>query len=233
VSPSSPTGGFGATGPPSPTNGFSATSWRFALLATLVLAAGCSKPAPPPAQEAAPAETPATSTGNATIVGHGPRPNPGAQIVVVLEPTTSRQFPPQTDVPVMDQVGLTFGPPLLLVRTGQPVEFRNSDDTLHNVHVTHEETREPAFNVAIPTDNSYTYTFQKDGFYRVGCDIHPAMAASVFSVSTPYVTLAEPDGRFTIADVTPGTYTATVYSGGRKLQRAVEAKSGIVEITVE
>ena len=211
-----------------------ATRKRLALLATLALAAGCSTPAPPQVQEAAaPAETPAASTGNATIVGHGPRPNPGAQIVVVLEPTTSQPFAPQTEVPVMDQVGLTFGPPLLLARTGQPVEFRNSDDTLHNVHVTHEETREPAFNVAIPTDNSYTYTFQKDGFYRVGCDIHPAMAASVFSTSTPYVTLAEPDGRFTIGDVAPGAYTATVYSAGRKLHRPVEARSGVVEITVE
>src|SRR6185436_19261724 len=201
---------------------------------TLALAVGCSKPpAPPPVQEAADAATPAVSTGNATVVGHGPRPNPGAQIVVVLEPTTSRSFPPQTDVPVMDQVSLTFGPELLLVRTGQPVEFRNSDDTLHNVHVTHEETREPAFNVAIPTGNAYRYTFAKDGFYRVGCDIHPAMAASVFSVSSPYVTLAEPDGRFTIADVAPGAYTATMYAGGRKLQRAVEATSGVVEFTIE
>ena len=226
-----PTGSLGGTGLPSPVGGFGGIR-RFTLLATLALAASCSKPTPPPVQEAAPAE-PASSTGNATIVGHGPRPNPGAQIVVVLEPTTSRSFPPQTDVPIMDQVGLTFGPPLLLVRTGQPVEFRNSDDTLHNVHVTHEETREPAFNVAIPTDNSYTYTFQKDGFYRVGCDIHPAMAASVFSTSTPYVTLAEPDGRFTIADVAPGAYTATVYTAGRKLQRAVEAKSGVVEFTIE
>ena len=210
-----------------------ATRKRLALLATLALAAGCSKPAPPPVQEAAPAATPAVSTGNATVVGHGPRPNPGAQIVVVLEPTTSRSFPPQTDVPVMDQVSLTFGPELLLVRTGQPVEFRNSDDTLHNVHVTHEETREPAFNVAIPTGNAYRYTFGKDGFYRVGCDIHPAMAASVFSVATPYVTLAEPDGRFTIADVAPGAYTATLYAAGKKLQRAVEVTSGVVEITIE
>jgi plastocyanin len=210
-----------------------ATRKRLALLATLALAAGCSKPAPPPVQEAAPAATPAVSTGNTTVVGHGPRPNPGAQIVVVLEPTTSRSFPPQTDVPVMDQVSLTFGPELLLVRTGQPVEFRNSDDTLHNVHVTHEETREPAFNVAIPTGNAYRYTFAKDGFYRVGCDIHPAMAASVFSVATPYVTLAEPDGRFTIADVAPGAYTATLYAAGKRLQRAVEVTSGVVEITIE
>jgi plastocyanin len=154
-------------------------------------------------------------------------------MVIVLEPSTSRSFPPQTEVPVMDQVGLTFGPELLLVRTGQPAEFRNSDDTLHNVHVTHEETREPAFNVAIPTGNAYTYTFNKDGFYRVGCDIHPAMAASVFSASTPYATLAEPDGRFTFADVAPGSYMATLYGGGRKVQRAVEVKGGVVEITLE
>jgi len=222
VSPTPPTGGFGET------------SRRIALLTTLALAAGCSQPpAPPPVQETAPAAAPAVSTGNATVVGHGPRPNPGAQIVVVLEPTTSRSFPPQTDVPVMDQVSLTFGPELLLVRTGQPVEFRNSDDTLHNVHVTHEETREPAFNVAIPTGGAYRYTFGKDGFYRVGCDIHPAMGAAVFSVATPYVTLAEPDGRFTIADVAPGAYTATLYTAGKKLQRAVEVTSGVVEITIE
>jgi len=48
------------------------------------------------------------------------------------------------------------------------------------------------------------------------------------------VTLAEPDGRFTIGDVAPGAYTATMYAGGRTLQRAVEAKSGgVVEITIE
>src|SRR5262249_62294999 len=91
-------------------------------------------------------------------------------VVAALEPRTARTFPSQSEPPVMDQVGLTFGPELLLVRTGQPVEFHNSDDTLHNVHVSHEETREPQFNVAIPTGNSYTHTFARDGFYRVGCD---------------------------------------------------------------
>ncbi|HEV2985252.1 MAG TPA: hypothetical protein VGX46_12740, partial [Vicinamibacterales bacterium] len=122
---------------------------------------------------------------------------------------------------------------LLLVRTGQPVEFRNSDDTLHNVHVSHEETREAAFNVAIPTGNSYRYTFARDGFYRVGCDIHPAMAASIFAASTPYATLAEGDGRFSIADVTAGAYTVTVYAGGRRLQQGVDVKGGVTEVTLQ
>ena len=220
--------------PPPPTSGFGGTSRRLALLATIALSAACSKPAePPPAATPPPAAASVGSPATGTVVGRGPRPNPGAQVVVVLEPKTARTFPPQDEVPVMDQVGLTFGPVLLLARTGQPVEFRNSDDTLHNVHVTHEDTREPAFNVAIPTDNSYRYTFQKDGFYRVGCDIHPAMAAAVFSASTPYAALADADGRFTFSDVAPGAYMATVYAGGRKLQRAVEVKGGVVEITIE
>ena len=112
----------------------------------------------------------------------------------------ARTFPPQTEKPVMDQAGLTFGPELLLVRTGQPVEFRNSDDTLHNVRVSHEETRTSAFNVAIPTGESYTYTFERDGFYRVGCDIHPAMAASVFAA---VVAVHGGGGRATAASRSP------------------------------
>ena len=123
----------------------------------------------------------------------------------------------------MDQVGQMFGPELLLVRTGQPVEFRNSDDTLHNVHVSHEETREPAFNVAIPTGSSYTYTFSRDGFYRVGCDIHPAMAASIFAAATPFTALAESDGSFVFDDVPPGPWTVLVYAAGRRLQDLAQA----------
>jgi plastocyanin len=219
--------------PPPPTGGFGGTSRRVALVLTLALAAGCSKQAEPPAAAAAPAAAPAPSTASGTVVGHGPRPTPGSQIVVVLEPKAPQAFPPQSEVPVMDQIGLTFGPELLLVRTGQPVEFRNSDDTLHNVHVSHEETREPAFNVAIPTGGTYAYTFQKDGFYRVGCDIHPAMAASVFAASTPYATLTDADGRFTIADVAPGPYVATLYGGGRKVQQPVDVKAGNVDVVIQ
>ena len=208
-------------------------SRRLALPLTLALAIGCSKASAPPAEAPPPAAAPVPSGSNGALVGHGPRPAPGSQIVVVLEPKIPQTFPSQADVPVMDQVGLTFAPDLLLVRTGEPAEFRNSDDTLHNVHVSHEETREPAFNVAIPTGNSYKYTFQKDGFYRVGCDIHPAMAASVFSASTPYTTLAEADGRFTFGDVAPGGYVVTLYAGGRKIQQAVDVKTGVVDLTIQ
>lgn len=133
----------------------------------------------------------------------------------------------------MDQVSQTFGPALLFVRTNVPTEFRNSDDTLHNVHVTHEDTKEPQFNVAIPTGETFSYTFKRDGFYHVGCDIHPAMSAEIFASSSPYLALAEQDGSFRIDGVQPGSYVATLYAGAKKLKKDVTVAAGITQLAFE
>jgi plastocyanin len=204
------------------------------LVLTLVCAAACacSKPAPPPSPVAAAAPS-AAAASNPTSGSVAGRVHAIGTAVVVLEPKTARRFAPQSEKPVMDQAGLTFGPELLLVRTGYPVEFRNSDDTLHNVRVSHEETRASAFNVAIPTGESYTYTFERDGFYRVGCDIHPAMAASVFAASSPFTEVAGADGSFTFADVPAGAWTVTVYMDGKRLHKDVEVSGGETNVTIE
>jgi hypothetical protein len=206
---------------------------RHAALSVFVLAGGlaatlsCSKTErpPEPAEPPAPAGQPASSAA-ARVAGRAPVPGSGIPVIVLLNPKPAREFPPPTDTPVMDQVALTFGPPLLFVRTNQPAEFRNSDDALHNVHVTHEETKEPQFNVAIPTGERFTYTFHRDGFYHVGCDIHPAMSAEIFASSSPYVTMAEADGRFAVDDVPPGEYAVTVFAGARRIERAVTVAAG-------
>jgi plastocyanin len=201
-----------------------------AVLAFTALACSRSSvPASPPANPA-PAN-PSTQSG--AVAGRVPQPRPGAVVILILEPKTPQSFPPQTEKPVMDQVGQTFGPDMLFVRTGQPVEFRNSDDTLHNVHVTNEETREGAFNVAIPTGNAYTYTFERDGFYHVGCDIHPSMAAEIVATTTPYATMAGIDGTFFFAEVPPGSYALTMYANGKKSQRDIDVKSsGATELNL-
>ncbi|MBW8863035.1 MAG: hypothetical protein JF601_11830 [Acidobacteria bacterium] len=207
-----------------------------ALIAAIAIAAACSQRAePPPSGAAAPAAsssaaTAATTDGAARVVG---KVQASGLAVIALEPKTARAFPPQDDKPVMDQVGLTFGPELLLVRTGEPVEFRNNDDTLHNVNVKDEQTREQAFNVAIPTGSAYEHTFRRDGFYRVGCDIHPAMAASIFAASTPFTTLAATDGSFEFDGVPPGPWTVTVYTGGKRLQKDVQVTGGTTAVDVE
>lgn len=202
-----------------------------AIAASIVLSlTGCSKKQtePPPARVASTAPPP---TGTSRVVGKVLQPT--GTVVVMLEPKTATRFAPQDETPVMDQVGLTFGPEFLFVRTGEPVEFRNDDDTLHNVHVTHEETREPQFNVAIPTGGAYPFTFRRDGFYRVGCDIHPAMSATIFAASTPYVSLADGSGGFEFDGVAVGPYGATIYSGGKRSQKDIDVKDAVTNVTID
>ena len=190
-----------------------------ALIASIALAAGCSKPAGRSADAARDAATapPAAAApdGTTTVVG---KVHASGLAVVALEPKGPRAFPAQPEKPVMDQVGLTFG---------------NNDDTLHNVNVKDEQTREQSFNVAIPTGGTYEYTFKRDGFYRVGCDIHPAMAASIFAASTPYTAVADGEGGFAFAGVPPGAWTVTVYTGGRRLQKDVDVTGAVTEVAVQ
>ena len=130
----------------------------------------------------------------------------------------------------MDQVALTFIPGLLIVRTGHPAEFRNSDDVLHNVRVNESATKAGAFNVAIPMGEDYQFTFEREGFYDVGCDIHPAMSATIYASSSPYTAVTDQSGHFEIRDVPPGSYNAIVFVGADQLERPVEVSSGRTEI---
>jgi plastocyanin len=150
----------------------------------------------------------------------------GFPSIVILEPQGGAAAPPQTEPPAMDQVQQTFIPPVLMVRTGQPVEFRNSDEVLHNVRVREDATHAPAFNVAIPTGEKFVFTFQRDGFYDVGCDIHPGMSAQVVSSDSPYGAVADAEGNFTIENVPPGSYKAVVWAGSQKIEKPVTVSGG-------
>ena len=133
----------------------------------------------------------------------------------------------------MDQQGLAFVPGLLLVRQGQPIVFRNSEDVLHNVRVQETGKAQPVFNVATIPGNSYTHTFERPGFYSVGCDVHETMHADILVTSTPYAVVADDDGHFTLSDVTPGSYKLTVYLGARRIERLVHVTSSRTELVVD
>ncbi len=112
----------------------------------------------------------------------------------------------------MDQYGTAFRPKLLVVRPGQPVDFKNSEDVLHNVHVIDAETRKTEFNVATPVVGAYRYVFKREGAYDVSCNIHPSMAAFVIVTAAPFVVVADGQGSFALEAIPQGIYDVRVWN---------------------
>ena len=192
---------------------------RLVLLIVMASLATASCSSTEPAPPSALSERNVTTTGpERTLVTGTASP----QALVTLEPTTPYEFPLPGEPAVMDQVGLDFTPSILFVRAGQNVEFRNSEDVLHNVRVQEEQTQTTLVNVAIPPFRKYEYSFEGQGFHTVTCDVHPAMWARILVTATPFAVIADSDGRFTLPNVSPGSYKATILAGGRQTERVVE-----------
>jgi len=207
------------------------------IILAAILAA-CSKPAPAPSRESAPAGE-AVSTGpsgssntGTTVVGRAPVTQTGAAAIVILEPRHSAPLPEPATMPYMDQLSRVFIPSVLFVRTGHRAQFLNSDEELHNINVKNGKTREQAFNVALPPGITYVHTFEDSGVYDVSCDAHPGMSAQIIAASSPYVTLADANGQFEIPRVVPGMYAVTVYAGAEPIEKMVEVTGSRTEVNV-
>lgn len=185
--------------------------------------------APPPAVAAASA-APAPAGAGLTVTGAAPVALDGSLTVVILEPLAGAAFEPPAEPVRMDQLGMEFLPPVLLANVGQPVHFRNSEDVLHNVRVYNIDTRETAFNISTPIGGTYEHRFDTAGTYRVACDIHPAMGASVVVTSSPHAAVAGRDGRFVLDDVPGGSYTAVVQAGTERSRHAVTIAPGAADL---
>jgi plastocyanin len=207
-------------------------NYRVVFLAVIFTASfACgSKPAQAPA-----AAGPSTASSSGTSAGRAARvtgkvSGAGAGAAVVLVPADGHDIPPPAEPKIMDQSGYQFLPPLLLAQQGQIVQFRNSEDVLHNVRVTEVATETPVFNVATIAFGSYDYKFERTGFYTVTCDIHSTMRADILVAPTPYTAKTDAGGGFAIDNVPAGTYTLTLYAGGAPTTKSVEVKSGKTEL---
>jgi plastocyanin len=130
----------------------------------------------------------------------------------MLAPEVPIETPIPAEPALMDQYGTAFRPKLLVVRPGQPVDFKNSEDVLHNVHVIEAETRETEFNVGTPVVGAYRHHFQREGAYDVSCSIHPSMAAFVIVTSAPFFAVADSQGNFELDAIPEGAYEVTVWN---------------------
>jgi Copper binding proteins, plastocyanin/azurin family len=164
------------------------------------------------------------NSGRPTLVGQAP-----AGSVVILEPVVSREAPLPEGPAILDQYARNFVPDLLLVRVGQPVEFRNSEDVDHNVAVISSPTGTRVFDTSTPPYQKYEHTFDAAGRYEVSCDIHPGMRATIVATTTPYAAVVDPSGRFSFVDLEPGSYKL-VLSGTRSLERTIEVTNASLDL---
>ncbi|HZL34424.1 MAG TPA: hypothetical protein VFC78_03880 [Tepidisphaeraceae bacterium] len=116
------------------------------------------------------------------------------------------QWAPPGEPVVLDQKDCVFHPHVLAVMVGQPMEVRNSDPFLHNVHMLAVNNPTANFGQPMPGQKRLD-PFEVPEVFQVRCDVHPWMRAWVRVVDNPFFAVTGRDGRFTIRQLPPGTYT--------------------------
>lgn len=152
-------------------------------------------------------------------------PNKGLANAVVYVPSAKGQA--KGVKAVMDQRECKFVPHVVAMTPGE-IDFKNSDDILHNIHT--YSTANPPINKAQPKFKKVmTEKFEKPEFVKVTCDVHSWMLGWVAVLPTPYFGVTGPEGVIKIENVPAGKHTVEVWHETLgKQTREVEVKPGQV-----
>jgi plastocyanin len=120
-------------------------------------------------------------------------------------------FDTPTDPVTIDQKSCRYHPHVFGLRVGQPLKILNSDPTLHNIHALPKDNSE--FNTAEPIQGmTQTHTFDKpEVMVPFKCEVHGWMNAYAGVVDNPFFAVTGDDGKFSLKDLPPGTYTVEAW----------------------
>jgi len=132
-----------------------------------------------------------------------------ANVFVYVKPAAGMVFTTSDQPVVLDQKGCRYTPHVIGVAVGQPVEFRNSDPTMHNVHIMPMIDGNDVMDVTEgPNGQPQWKQFSKpELMVPVRCNNHPWMNAFINVSPTPYFAVSDADGHFEIKGLPPGNYT--------------------------
>ncbi|HEY1723629.1 MAG TPA: hypothetical protein VGG27_20465 [Magnetospirillaceae bacterium] len=138
--------------------------------------------------------------------------HPVADSVITLIPQNPANGPaaqPKPETRVIDQKDETFIPYVQIVRPGDPIVFRNSDDTRHHVY---SFAKIKAFEfVLAPGESSVPMQIAAPGIAVVGCNIHDNMINYLFVSDAPYLAQTRAEGSVTFANLSAGTYALHIW----------------------
>jgi plastocyanin len=137
----------------------------------------------------------------------------GNVFVYVSKGTEGKKFATPTTPVTIDQKNCLYSPAVIGVMVGQPIQIKNSDPVMHNVHAQPRVEGNNEFNFAQPLQGQTDERkFDKpEVLIRFKCEVHDWMLAYVGVVDNPYFAVTDKDGNFTIKNVPPGNYTLTAY----------------------
>jgi hypothetical protein len=154
-----------------------------------------------------------------------------ADVLVYVKSGAKGTYPPPTEPVVLDQQGCDYHPHMVVMRAGQPLKIRNSDDTLHNIHP--RPTQNQEFNIGQPRQGMESVREGEKGFAKpevmipVGCDVHPWMRAFISVLDNPFYAVTKEDGTFEIKGLPAGEYEIEALHGKLKGQtEKVTVKDG-------
>ena len=151
-----------------------------------------------------------------------------ANVFVYVKNPPAGNFPPPSTPVTLDQKGCQYHPHVSGLMVGQPLEIRNSDSTLHNVHAMPNNNSQ--FNEGQPVQGmTSTKKFDKPELtpFRIKCDVHGWMKSWMAVMPHPFYAVSQMNGSFTIPNLPPGTYTVVAWHekyGPKEQQVTVAAK---------
>ncbi len=125
-------------------------------------------------------------------------------IVIYLEPAKKITFLPPSEPAVMDQVNLSFVPHILPVVAGTKVIFPNSDKIRHSVFSLNK-TKKFDFGT-YPPGTEKSIVCDQPGVISILCYIHHDMSAYIVVLETPYFSITNEEGDYSVSDVPSGNY---------------------------
>jgi hypothetical protein len=163
----------------------------------------------------------------------GPDQSVQDAVVYLAQVEKGKAWPPAGKPPELDNLHCRFVPNVQVIPTG-PLVVVNSDPVLHNTHGYYG--KRTAFNMALPNEGQRIPTeLPRPGVVRVDCDAHGWMEGWIYAVDNPYYAITGADGKFTIGDVPPGTYTLVTwqpYTGETEQKVPVDAGKA-TELAIE
>jgi plastocyanin len=150
---------------------------------------------------------PTPASDEEVVVGAG-----GELANVIVWVKNAPNGPANNTPAVIDQKGCQYHPHVQAVQVGQPIEIKNSDSTLHNVHAL--PAVNSAFNEGQPIQGmTSTKKFDKVEMtpFRIKCDVHGWMKSFMVVLPHSYHSVSGMNGQFSIANLPPGNYTLVAW----------------------